>query len=167
MEALSIFGPQMLGGVECCEADGPGFSKADFMEKVRQSNDACQQGKFSIAVRLYSDALLADPQNFIIYSNRSAAHLKLGQYQAALKDADKAQHLNPKWPKCLTSSVNYNLDTSSGHNSMARGTEPIKDPITIRNLGANAGRYAPDLAVAIAFLTTDHSAVYSAVDSRE
>ncbi|XP_018608454.1 tetratricopeptide repeat protein 28-like isoform X3 [Scleropages formosus] len=98
-DKLSIFGPQMLGGVECCEADGPGFSKADFMEKVRQSNDACQQGKFSIAVRLYSDALLADPQNFIIYSNRSAAHLKLGQYQAALKDADKAQHLNPKWPK--------------------------------------------------------------------
>lgn len=80
-------------------ADGPGLSKAEFMEKVRQSNEACQLGDFQTAVKLYGEALRADPQNCILYSNRSAAHLKLGQYQTALDDAVKARLLNPKWPK--------------------------------------------------------------------
>uniref|UniRef100_A0A8C1TDR2 Tetratricopeptide repeat domain 28 n=1 Tax=Cyprinus carpio TaxID=7962 RepID=A0A8C1TDR2_CYPCA len=79
--------------------DGPGLSKAEFMEKVRQSNEACQLGDFQTAVKLYGEALRADPQNCILYSNRSAAHLKLGQYQTALDDAVKARLLNPKWPK--------------------------------------------------------------------
>uniref|UniRef100_A0A3B5MNP0 Uncharacterized protein n=1 Tax=Xiphophorus couchianus TaxID=32473 RepID=A0A3B5MNP0_9TELE len=69
------------------------------MEKVRQSNEACQRGDFQEAVCLYGDALQADPQNCILYSNRSAAFLKLGQHQAALEDAEKACGLNPKWPK--------------------------------------------------------------------
>uniref|UniRef100_A0A3Q0SLP8 Uncharacterized protein n=1 Tax=Amphilophus citrinellus TaxID=61819 RepID=A0A3Q0SLP8_AMPCI len=76
-----------------------GLSKAEFMEKVQQSNEACQRGDFQAAVHLYSDALQADSQNCILYSNRSAAFLKLGQHQAALEDAEKACELNPKWPK--------------------------------------------------------------------
>ncbi|XP_077456276.1 tetratricopeptide repeat protein 28 isoform X1 [Stigmatopora argus] len=75
------------------------LSKADFVEKVQRSNEACQQGDFREAVELYGEALQADPQNCILYSNRSAALLKLGQHQAALEDAEKACTLNPKWPK--------------------------------------------------------------------
>ncbi|KAL4646586.1 tetratricopeptide repeat protein 28-like isoform X1 [Arapaima gigas] len=104
-DKFSIFGPRALDRVVRCVAEGQGLSKTDFMEKVRQSNQACQQGDFGAAIRLYSDALLADPQNCILYSNRSAAHLKLGQYQAALEDADKAQQLNPKWPKVRPDSI--------------------------------------------------------------
>ncbi|KAI1881949.1 hypothetical protein AGOR_G00245300 [Albula goreensis] len=98
-EKFSIFGPRALGGAVRAAVEGPGLSKAEFMEKVRQSNEACQRGDFHAAVRLYSEALTADPQNCILYSNRSAAHLKLGQYQIALDDAIKARLLNPKWPK--------------------------------------------------------------------
>lgn len=75
------------------------------MEKLQQSDEACQCGDFHAAVHLYTNALLADPQNCILYSNRSAALLKLGQHQEALDDAVKACELNPKWPKvslCLT-----------------------------------------------------------------
>jgi tetratricopeptide (TPR) repeat protein len=66
---------------------------------VRRSNQACQQGEYALAVRLYSEALAADPQNCILYSNRSAAYLRLGQYGTALDDALKARLINPKWPK--------------------------------------------------------------------
>ncbi|XP_068430413.1 tetratricopeptide repeat protein 28 [Clinocottus analis] len=76
-----------------------GLSKAEFLERVRRSNQACQQGEYALAVRLYSEALAADPQNCILYSNRSAAHLRLGQYGTALDDAVKARLINPKWPK--------------------------------------------------------------------
>ncbi|XP_068609464.1 tetratricopeptide repeat protein 28 [Brachionichthys hirsutus] len=76
-----------------------GLSKAEFLERVRRSNQACQQGEYALAVRLYSEALATDPQNCILYSNRSAAYLRLGQYSAALDDAVKARLINPKWPK--------------------------------------------------------------------
>lgn len=76
-----------------------GLSKAEFMEKVQHSNEACQRGDFQTAVELYTEALQADPQSCILYSNRSAALLKLGRHQEALDDAAQACELNPKWPK--------------------------------------------------------------------
>ncbi|KAI4816665.1 hypothetical protein KUCAC02_008981, partial [Chaenocephalus aceratus] len=62
----------------------PGLSKAEFLDRVRRSNQACQQGEYALAVRLYSEALTADPQNCILFSNRSAAYLRLGEYQQPL-----------------------------------------------------------------------------------
>ncbi|RVE68477.1 hypothetical protein OJAV_G00091660 [Oryzias javanicus] len=102
-EKLSIFSSRTAGRpARCLAADsmaGGSLSKAEFMEKVQQSNEACQRGDFQAAVRLYNEALQADPQNCILFSNRSAAFLKLGEHQAALDDAERACELNPKWPK--------------------------------------------------------------------
>ncbi|KAJ3603717.1 hypothetical protein NHX12_028458 [Muraenolepis orangiensis] len=103
-EKLSIFGGSRAvaaGAEEAEEAGGGGvlLSKAGFMEKVQRSNEACRRGDFQAAARLYGEALRADPQNCILYSNRSAALLKLGRHRAALDDAEKARLLNPKWPK--------------------------------------------------------------------
>ena len=74
-------------------------AKAAFLEKVRQSNTACQNGDFERAVTLYTEAIALDPANHILYSNRSAAHIKMGQFTKALQDAVKAKELNPEWPK--------------------------------------------------------------------
>lgn len=74
-------------------------NRALFLEKVRQSNAACQNGDFQLAVQLYTDALTLDPTNYILYSNRSAARLKQGQFSLALQDANKAKELCPQWGK--------------------------------------------------------------------
>ena len=74
-------------------------NKAAFLEKVRQSNAACQTGDFALAVSLYTEAIHLDPANHILYSNRSAAYVKLGQFAKALQDSVKAKQLNPEWPK--------------------------------------------------------------------
>ncbi|KAF7283492.1 hypothetical protein GWI33_000389 [Rhynchophorus ferrugineus] len=85
------------------EAEGtselPAASRSLFLEKVRQSNAACQNGDFSTAVALYTDALQLDPTNHILYSNRSAARLKQGLFTQALQDAITARDLCPTWPK--------------------------------------------------------------------
>ncbi|CAM1313227.1 TTC28 (predicted) [Pycnogonum litorale] len=73
--------------------------KAIFLEKVRQSNAACQNGDFNCAIKLYTEAINLDPRNHILYSNRSAAFIKVGKYSRALQDALKARDLNFKWPK--------------------------------------------------------------------
>ncbi|KAL4711798.1 hypothetical protein ACJJTC_005967 [Scirpophaga incertulas] len=74
-------------------------SRAVFVEKVRASNAACQAGDFQTAVALYTDALSLDPSNHILFSNRSAARLKQGQFAAALQDATRAREICPNWPK--------------------------------------------------------------------
>ena len=74
-------------------------NKAAFLDKVRQSNAACQAGDFQLAIQLYTEAIQLDPANHILYSNRSAAHIKLGQFSKALQDSVKAKQLNPEWPK--------------------------------------------------------------------
>lgn len=82
-----------------CTPELPVANRALFLEKVRQSNAACQSGDFITAVGLYTDALTLDPGNYILYSNRSAARLKQGQFALALQDATKAKELCPQWPK--------------------------------------------------------------------
>lgn len=70
-----------------------------FLDIVRQSNASCESGDYQTAVALYCEALKIDPDNHILYSNRSAAYIKLGQFARALQDALKARDLNPKWSK--------------------------------------------------------------------
>jgi len=74
-------------------------NKALFLEKVRQSNSACQTGDFERAISLYSEAIAMDKNNHILYSNRSAAYIKMGQFNKAYHDAVKAKELNSEWPK--------------------------------------------------------------------
>jgi stress-induced-phosphoprotein 1 len=49
-----------------------------------------------VAIKYYSKAIDAQPENDTYYSNRSAAYLKKGDFEAALKDASKCISLNRK-----------------------------------------------------------------------
>eukprot|EP00079_Xenopus_tropicalis_P008757 XP_002932145.2 PREDICTED: tetratricopeptide repeat protein 28 isoform X1 [Xenopus tropicalis] len=95
-ERSSVTGAKAFGGKV---VDNSVLSKEEFIEKVRHSNEACKNGDFQLAIDLYTETLLVDPQNCILYSNRSAAFLKVQQYEKSLDDAIKARLLNPKWPK--------------------------------------------------------------------
>lgn len=56
-------------------------------------------GKFSEAIDCYTKAINLDKANHVLYSNRSAAFLKAGRLQDALKDAEETIKINPSWPK--------------------------------------------------------------------
>ena len=64
-----------------------------------QGNAALAAGRLDEAVGLYSEALAIDPENHVLYSNRSAAYAKAGKYLEALQDAEKTVAIKPDWGK--------------------------------------------------------------------
>lgn len=96
---FSVLSTWTAGGFSRHGSNSYGLSKPEFTEKVQRGDEACRRGDFQTAVDLYTEALQADPQSCVLYSNRSAALLKLGRHQQALDDAGQACELNPKWPK--------------------------------------------------------------------
>lgn len=64
-----------------------------------KGNAALASENFDAAVKFYTEAIGLDPKNHVLYSNRSAAHAKAGNYAAALEDANQTVSINPSWSK--------------------------------------------------------------------
>lgn len=64
-----------------------------------KGNSALQDRRFEEAIKYYTEAITLDSNNHVLYSNRSAAYAKAGQYEQALADAEKTVSLKPDWAK--------------------------------------------------------------------
>lgn len=47
----------------------------------------------------FTQAIEIEPQNHVLYSNRSAVYAATSDYQKALDDANKATEIKPDWAK--------------------------------------------------------------------
>lgn len=64
-----------------------------------EGNKFFTQGKFAEAVEKFTAAIELDGTNHIFFSNRSGAHLGLGDHSAAQDDARECIRINPTWAK--------------------------------------------------------------------
>lgn len=70
------------------------------METLKsQGNAAFAAGQYKQAIEQFTSALNLDPNNAILFSNRSAAYAGARQWTAALEDAQRAVELKPDWAK--------------------------------------------------------------------
>ncbi|XP_037083407.1 hsp70-Hsp90 organizing protein-like [Pollicipes pollicipes] len=68
--------------------------------ELKEKGNAClKDGKYHEALLHYSHAIKREPNNHLLYSNRSHVLLKLEQHFLALEDAKRTIQLDPKWPK--------------------------------------------------------------------
>ena len=52
-----------------------------------------------VASEKFTQAIELEPENHILYSNRSAVYNAQNEYQKALEDAEKAIGIKPDWSK--------------------------------------------------------------------
>ncbi len=64
-----------------------------------QGNEAFQAGNVDLAIQYFTQAISIDPDNHIVYSNRSAAYMKINHISKALHDAEICVELAPNWSK--------------------------------------------------------------------
>ena len=74
------------------------MSEAAVQAKNR-GNEAFSKGNYQEAIKHFTDAVNLDPNNHVLYSNRSASFASLQNYKEALVDADKTINLKPDWSK--------------------------------------------------------------------
>lgn len=74
-----------------------------------KGNAALAIGNYEQAIEHYTAAIALDPENHVLFSNRSAAFAKQGKYKNALEDAEKTVSIKPDWPKVSCLTYIYNL----------------------------------------------------------
>ncbi|KAJ7067943.1 activator of Hsp70 and Hsp90 chaperone [Mycena amicta] len=62
-------------------------------------NKAFAAKDYDKAIDLFSQAIVLDPKNHVLYSNRSASYSGKKQWSDALKDAESCISVNPTWSK--------------------------------------------------------------------
>lgn len=67
--------------------------------KKNEGNKAYQAKNYGKSLLLYTEAIKLQPNNHILYSNRSSCHLLLREPKKALEDAEKCIELNPSFAK--------------------------------------------------------------------
>ncbi|XP_013873486.1 glutamic acid-rich protein isoform X2 [Austrofundulus limnaeus] len=71
------------------------------IELASVGNRLAASGQFETAVSCFTDAIKYNPKEYKLFGNRSLCYERLQQYENALRDADLALSMEPKWIKGL------------------------------------------------------------------
>ncbi|KAK3267411.1 hypothetical protein CYMTET_24025 [Cymbomonas tetramitiformis] len=84
------------------QRDESSFRRIKAQHLKQEADAAVGKGNFRLAYTKYTESLETGPDDcdkHKVFANRSLAYCKAAKYEDALKDADHAVHLSPKWIK--------------------------------------------------------------------
>lgn len=67
------------------------------------------------AIERFTEAITLDRNNYLLFSNRSAAYARVGRFPEALDDARRCHELKPDWPKVSTHFDSLNTRPQTHH----------------------------------------------------
>nr|CAB3493698.1 unnamed protein product [Digitaria exilis] len=86
------------GASRACTEDK--LSEEDRKAQLKlHGGQAVARRDYASASKFYTEAIMLDPADATLYSNRSFCHLKMGEKRDALVDANACISLRPDWPK--------------------------------------------------------------------
>ncbi|ELQ76383.1 TPR repeat-containing protein [Trachipleistophora hominis] len=68
----------------------------------KEGTELFKKGDYEGALNKYTEAIEKDPQNKVLYSNRSACYAKLNKNEEGIVDAEKAVELDPNYAKAYS-----------------------------------------------------------------
>ncbi|KHJ77516.1 tetratricopeptide repeat protein [Oesophagostomum dentatum] len=68
---------------------------------ILTAGTAYSEGRYHEALECYEQAIALRPENAILFANYAAILLRLDRVDEALKNADHAIELDPKWAKVI------------------------------------------------------------------
>ncbi|XP_037448681.1 ankyrin-1-like [Triticum dicoccoides] len=68
-------------------------------ELISLGNISLKKKDYAVAAKLYSRAMQLDPDDAVLFSDRSLCWLHMGNGRKALLDANKCRKMRPHWPK--------------------------------------------------------------------
>ncbi|KAI2658029.1 Tetratricopeptide repeat protein 31 [Labeo rohita] len=77
----------------------PLSNKSFFLFTPEKGIRFVQEGQYTQAVSLFTEAIKCDPKDYRFFGNRSYCYCCLEQYPLALADAEKSIQMAPDWPK--------------------------------------------------------------------
>ena len=107
-----------------------------------EGNQAFAEGDWSKALTCYTEALkfieFDTPEKAILYKNKAAVHLKVSDYEAAIKDCTTSLEISPNDPKAL-------FRRCQAYEALEKFEEAYKDARQVHNLDANNKAITPIL----------------------
>ncbi|XP_016128812.1 uncharacterized protein [Sinocyclocheilus grahami] len=76
-----------------------GAHKSSFLFTPEKGIRFVQEGQYTQALSLFTEAIKCDPKDYRFFGNRSYCYCCLEQYPLALADAEKSIQMAPDWPK--------------------------------------------------------------------
>ena len=105
-------------------------------------NQAFAEGDWSKALVCYTQAIslieFDSPEKAVLYKNKAAVHLKVSDYEEAIKDATISLNICPNDPKAL-------FRRCQAYEALEKYEEAYKDARQVHNLDTNNKAIAPIL----------------------
>lgn len=118
-EALEKLLPPLKPADSVPSSSSSSSNPSKALELKERGNQAFEQGQFSAAISLYSEAISQDPLNSLLYSNRSFAFFKENLFEESLQDAVLSRTLDSENLKayfreaCALEKLNRTLEALS------------------------------------------------------
>lgn len=128
-----------LPPAECCLREPVFLSRTSVHGQIkllfsRSGDHAAAEAAYSAALELCSE-----PEALaVLHSNRAAARIELGQYPAALQDAQRSRAHNPCWDKASSQATAQDAKASAGPPSSASPVVPAGIPARSGSAGVPA-----------------------------